>query len=231
MTRRFCLVCLATLLSAAPLGVPAQTIRAHTRPAQPQESTVSETQAAELTLTVVKATTQSVQTWVRTAGVLDAARKVLTACVDARDGELVRVGQRVRSFAPESKSSINQAYVTRVTPRGDCVAVDATLSGPVYGDAARYVLAIIVPLGVLFAVPNEAIIEREGSQVVYVQPHAGHYEPRDIHTGRKGELYTEVLHGLEEGDEVVTLGSFFIDADYRLKSAPQTPASDAHHHH
>jgi Cu(I)/Ag(I) efflux system membrane fusion protein len=80
-------------------------------------------------------------------------------------------------------------------------------------------------------VPNEAIIEREGSQVVYMQRQPGQFDPVEIRTGLKGELYTEVLDGLAEGDHVVTLGSFFIDADYRLKADPSSAAGNAHHNH
>ena len=113
-----------------------------------------------------------------------------------------------------------------------CTRVEAELSGPVYGEASRFVMEIIATLGVFLAIPNEAIIEREGSQVVYVQRHPGHFEPLEVHTGQRGELYTEVLHGLVEGEQVVTIGSFFIDADYRLKSGPGAAAmGDAHHNH
>ena len=227
------LVCLVLLASGAGFGSGAhsQTIREHTRPSRTQEGTVNEAQAVELTLTLVQASKQTIQTWIRTAGVLDESRQLLTGCIHPPEAALVRAEQRVRAFPPDSKSSIYQARVTRVTAGDDCTAVEATLSGPVYGDASRYVMEIIVNLGDFLAIPSEAIIEREGSQVVYVQQHPGHYEPRQILTGRKGELYSEVLEGLNEGDQVVTLGSFFIDADYRLKTAPQDSAGDAHQHH
>ncbi len=71
---------------------------------------------------------------------------------------------------------------------------------------------------------------------MYVQDSPGQYAPREIHAGETGELYTEVLHGVAEGDQVVTIGSFFVDADYRLKAAPpesataSDPAGDAHQH-
>ena len=35
--------------------------------------------------------------------------------------------------------------------------------------------------------------------------------------GVQGELYTQVLGGLQPGEQVVTFGSFFVDADYKLK--------------
>ena len=41
--------------------------------------------------------------------------------------------------------------------------------------------------------------------------------PREIHTGIQGELYTQVTDGVKDGDQVVTFGSFFIDAEQKLK--------------
>ena len=50
-----------------------------------------------------------------------------------------------------------------------------------------------------------------------MQQEGGEYTPRTIQTGLEGELYTQVLDGLEEGDQVVSIGSFFVDADNKLK--------------
>ena len=51
---------------------------------------------------------------------IDKTRKVLTASVlPARKPSLVKVGQRVRALSAESKSSMYQAYVTRVARQGD----------------------------------------------------------------------------------------------------------------
>jgi len=209
----------------------AQGMRERTRLHREGEAaTVAETQAAEITLTVAPIGKQLLQTWVRTAGVIDEARKTLTSCVAGAAGALVRAGQRVRAFPPDSKSSIYQARVTSVAARGDCVAIEATLSGPAYSDATRYVMEIIVDRGQFLAVANAAIIERDGKQIVYEQIHPGHYEPHEILTGLKGETYTEVLGGIAEGDEIITIGSFFIDADYRLKMTPGN-GMDAHQHH
>ena len=35
----------------------------------------------------------------------------------------------------------------------------------------------------------------------------------------QGELFTQVLDGLKPGEQVVTIGSFFIDADHKLKGS------------
>ena len=53
--------------------------------------------------------------------------------------------------------------------------------------------------------------------------------PQEIHTGIQGELLTQVLDGVKEGDQVVTFGSFFIDAEQKLKGTghrlAQSPAT------
>ena len=41
--------------------------------------------------------------------------------------------------------------------------------------------------------------------------------PQEIQTGLQGELFTEITGGLKDGDQVVTFGSFFIDAEHKLK--------------
>jgi len=209
----------------------AQGVRDRTRPSYTRDSTVSESQAAELTLTLAPVARRTLQTWVRTAATLDAAGKTLTTCIGGPDAALIRAGQRVRAFPPDSKASIFQARVDRVAAQTDCVLVEATLSGTSNWDAARYVMEIIVDRGQFLAVPNEAIIEEGDRQIVYVEQHPGHYVPQELSTGLKGELYTEVLQGLSEGDQVVTLGSFFIDADYKLKAPDQGATSNAHQHH
>jgi Cu(I)/Ag(I) efflux system membrane fusion protein len=78
-------------------------------------------------------------------------------------------------------------------------------------------------------VPNEALIEEGDRHYVYVQQQAGNYVPQEIDIGVQGERYTQVLSGLKEGEEVVTFGSFFIDAEYKLKIAGPTPSDDQNH--
>ena len=73
------------------------------------------------------------------------------------------------------------------------------------------------------SVPNEAIIESEGKRVIYVQVDKGRYEPREVEPGLQGALYTEIRSGLKAGEQVVTFGSFFIDAEHKLKGADPSP--------
>ena len=65
---------------------------------------------------------------------------------------------------------------------------------------------------------REALIEEGGRRhTVYLKTPNGEYVPRDVEAGVQGELYTEIVSGLSEGEQVVTTGSFFIDSEVKLK--------------
>src|SRR5262245_63647363 len=104
----------------------AQGVREHTRPSETSDparlryrlgdntkaagAAVSDTQASDVTLTLNAVAVRPIQTWVRTAGRIDSARKVLVASVPFPEASFVKVGQRARAFSPESKSSMFQAW-------------------------------------------------------------------------------------------------------------------------
>lgn len=195
----------------------AQGVRDHTRLTPGRSTGVTEAQATELTLTLTETSVRPIQSWVRTAGAIDASRKTITALVPAAEGAFLKVGQRVRAFSPESRSRMYQARVSQIAPRPGGVGVVATLAAQGIDDSTRYVLEIVTELGEFLSVPNEAIIETEGKQVVYVPQGQGRYVARAIRVGVQGELFTQVLEGLKPGEQVVTFGSFFIDAEHQLK--------------
>ncbi len=198
-------------------AVPAQSIRDRIRLSKDQLTPITEAQANELTLTLNDASIRPIQIWVRTAGVIDSGRRTVTAILPPHEAGYVKVGQRVKAFPPESRSSMFQAKVTRVVSEGGKTYVSAALSGPGHEGSTRYVLEIVTEPIEFLSVPNEAIIESDGKHVVYVQADKGRYDPREIKPGLQGERYTQVLDGLVAGDQVVTFGSFFIDADHKLK--------------
>ncbi len=210
---------LIVLLVIAPGSVRAQSVRDHTRLTPDRSTGVTEAQATELTLTLTETSVRPIQIWVRTAGAIDGSRKTITAFVSPAEGAHISVGQRVRAFSPESRSRMYQARISRIVPRQGGVSVVATLAAQGLEDSTRYVLEIVTELGEFLSVPNEAIIETEGKRVVYVPQGQGRYVPREIRAGAQGELFTQVLEGLKPGEQVVTFGSFFIDAEYQLKGS------------
>jgi hypothetical protein len=213
------LVVVSLLAAASAAG---QGVREHTRLA-PRGTTVSKSQAEALTLTVSSVSTRLIQTWIRTAGAIDTGGRTLTGSLSGPEAALVKVGQRVRAFPPSSKSSMYQAKVTRVAPKGSSVVVDASLAAAGRVNTALYVMEIVVERGPFLAIPNEAIIEEGDRHIVYVEEPPGQYAPREIHTGIQGELLTQVIDGVKEGDQVVTFGSFFIDAEHKLKGTEAGP--------
>jgi hypothetical protein len=198
----------------------AQGIRDRIRGTRDRSTTVSESQAADLTLTKTAVTVRPIQVWVRTAGAIEPGGRTITVMLSSAEASLVKVDQRVRAFPPEARSSMFQARVTQVGKTvGDRVAVTVTLVAPPRQGSRWYVLEIVTDRGELLSVPNEAIIEEGDKHVVYVEQQQGQYVPREIHIGAQGELYTHVLDGVKDGDQVVTFGSFFIDAEHKLKGS------------
>lgn len=226
---------LTLLVSVVVAGLAtAQDVRQHTRLAGPKGTTISESQAAALTLTLSAVSLRPIQTWIRTVGTIDKTGKILGGSLSASEAGLVKVGQRVRAFPPSSKSSMYQAYITRIVPRAGGVEVEASLTAFGRQNAAHYVMEIVVERGPFLSVPNEAIIEEGDKHIVYVQQEPGQYVPAEIHTGIQGELFTQVLGGIKEDAQVVTFGSFFIDAEHKLKGTAQDPTGtrpDDHQRH
>jgi hypothetical protein len=186
----------------------------------PRGTTVTEAQASELTLTLTKVESRPIQTWVRTAGIVDRSGQTLTAYLSGDEAGLVKAGQRARAFPVESRSSMYQSRVLAVTQDLGRVRVDVELLAPGRPNTTAYLVEIVVERGDYLSVPNEALIEEGTSQVVYVQ-REGQYEPQAVQTGMQGELYTQILDGVKDGDDVVTFGSFFIDSEYKLKRATE----------
>lgn len=209
---------MAIVLVIGLVHLSAQSVRDHVRITPDRSTTISETQATELTLTVTEVSVRPIQIWVRTAGVIDQSKQTVTAILPPHEAALVKAGQRVRAFSPQSRSRMYQATVSRVAPQQDRIAVTATLNGRALETSTHYVLEIVAEGGEFLSVPNEAIIETGSRQVVYVQQSGGNYAPREVKAGIRGELFTQVLDGLKPGEQVVTIGSFFIDAEHKLKN-------------
>jgi hypothetical protein len=208
----------AAAIAFAAAAVPAaQSVREHTRLKSDRSTVVTESQASELTLTVTPVTMRPVQAWVRASGTLDASRSTLTATLTPAEAALVKVGQRVRAFATIARSTMYQGKVLRLMPIGGRVGVTIAVAGQTREDATHFIVEIVADHGELLSIANEAIIETGTSRLVYVQQSQGRYEPREVQIGVQGELYTQVLGGVKEGDQVVTLGSFFVDAERKLK--------------
>ncbi len=74
------------------------------------------------------------------------------------------------------------------------------------------------------AVPKSAVINTGNRKVVWVYIGEGNFEPREVKTGplavegndMRKENYYPILHGVKEGEVVVTNGNFLIDSESQI---------------
>ncbi|HDZ56736.1 MAG TPA: efflux RND transporter periplasmic adaptor subunit [Pseudomonas xinjiangensis] len=80
-------------------------------------------------------------------------------------------------------------------------------------------------------VPTEALIRTGRRTLVMVAEGEGSYRPVEVRTGREAGNNTEVLSGLEEGQQVVASGQFLLDSEASLRGltgqAPDQPTPAA----
>jgi len=115
---------------------------------------------------------------------------------------------------PELKTETRTARVRIELPNPD-----GRLKTDMYADVVFRPGGDDVPVP---AVPDSAVIDDGGQQMVLVAKGEGRFEPRPVKLGRRGEGYREVLDGVREGEDVVTTANFLIDAESNLRSALKT---------
>ncbi len=71
----------------------------------------------------------------------------------------------------------------------------------------------------LLAIPDGALIETGKGKIVYLESQPGHFEPRQVQTGKFGTGFVEIISGLTEGERVVTQGNFMIDSESSMKGS------------
>lgn len=69
--------------------------------------------------------------------------------------------------------------------------------------------------GMAIVVPSETLIDTGRRQVVVVQ-RGGSFIPQEVRVGRDFDEYTEIVSGLQPGEQVVASGQFLIDSEASL---------------
>lgn len=181
---------------------------------------VTSAQAGDITLTLTEAAYRPIQSLIRSAGAIDKTSKTVTVRLNVHDAQQVQLGQRMRGFPVNGRTRMHQGRVTAISLQAGGAVVVATLSGDIEPNgAARYLVEIVTEQGPHLSVPNVSIIDDAPQRVVYLQRPSGELLRKVIRTGLEGELYTQVLEGLDDGDRVVSIGSFFVDAEHQLSAA------------
>jgi Cu(I)/Ag(I) efflux system membrane fusion protein len=71
------------------------------------------------------------------------------------------------------------------------------------------------------SVPSEAVLRSSTGEHVLVALGGGKFQARGVKTGAAGGGRTEILEGLQEGEEVVTSAQFLIDSESSLRESLQ----------
>jgi Cu(I)/Ag(I) efflux system membrane fusion protein len=81
--------------------------------------------------------------------------------------------------------------------------------------------------------PADAVIHAGERQLVFVELDGERLQPREVHLGVRVGDAVQVLHGVEEGERVVTAANFLLDSESSLKAALSTmsPAPPTEHRH
>jgi RND family efflux transporter MFP subunit len=89
-------------------------------------------------------------------------------------------------------------------------------------------------LGTGLTIPTNALLDSGTQQIVFVALGDGYFEPRQVRVGQRLENEIQILQGLQEGEQVATGATFFLDSESQLRaslqgfeSPPAPPAAGA----
>jgi Cu(I)/Ag(I) efflux system membrane fusion protein len=74
-------------------------------------------------------------------------------------------------------------------------------------------------LGDQLVVPDDAVLDSGIRQTVFVATGNGHFEPRTVQLGQRGDGYVAVIDGVRAGEQVVVAANFMVDSESQLKAA------------
>ena len=92
---------------------------------------------------------------------------------------------------------------------------DQSLKPGMFANVALYV----DPQPDAVVVPTEAIIRSGSREQLFIVREPGKFEPREVTLGVSAEGFTQILSGVEPGEEVVTSSQFLIDSESKLREA------------
>jgi Cu(I)/Ag(I) efflux system membrane fusion protein/cobalt-zinc-cadmium efflux system membrane fusion protein len=139
----------------------------------------------------------------------------------------VRIGQRVEATVDAIPGKTFKGNVTFIYPHIDhmtrTLRVRSTFDNPgfelkpgMYADAN----VITEPVPDAMQVPQEAVIDTGIKQIVFVAAGGGHFSPRTVRAGIRGDDdRLQILEGLALGETVVTSGQFLMDVESRTNEA------------
>ena len=77
---------------------------------------------------------------------------------------------------------------------------------------------LLLPLGEQLLVPEDALLVSGDKRIVFKDLGEGRLKPVTVRTGYRVGDRIVIRHGLEEGDAIVTAGTFLIASESKLKA-------------
>lgn len=159
--------------------------------------------------------------------IADLSHVWIQAEVFGKDVQAFRPGASARITLPDTDVSM-KAVVSNVLPEVD--PATRTLRPRLEADNPGFKLRpnmfvnvempVALPPGL--TVPADAILDSGMSKRVFVQTTPGHFESREVQTGWRLDERVQILKGLQDGDIVVSSGTFLVDSESRLQMASKS---------
>jgi len=155
-------------------------------------------------------------------------RAVVVANAFQRDAAWITTGQKVEVRMPHNRGTVWPGIVNSgaisINPDSQNIGIRLTFTAPL--DKVRSNMYVV---GTIFgdtrkdviAVPTQSIIRTEGEDRVVVALGDGRFRPVTVKLGVEAGGQTEIVEGLEEGDEVVVMAHFLIDSESSLQASLQ----------
>ena len=148
--------------------------------------------------------------------------------VDVFEDELpwVRVGDQVRMTVAAAPGTIFEGRLTYIYPyvesRTRTVKARLEFDNPdllLKPDMFADVTIMASPEIDAIAVPSEAVVRSGIREQVFVVREPGKFEPRDVRLGVSSDGWTQILEGIDAGEQVVVSAQFLIDSESKLREA------------
>lgn len=147
---------------------------------------------------------------------------LLIADVPEASMSSIRIGQPAEITFPAYAGEVRRGVVDYIYPslnaQSRTAQVRITLANP--GARLKSGMFANVTLrgagGTAMVVPSEAVIDTGRRKVVVVKRN-GVFMPQEVQTGRDDDQWTEIVAGLQPGEEVVASGQFLIDSEASLQ--------------
>jgi Cu(I)/Ag(I) efflux system membrane fusion protein len=159
--------------------------------------------------------------------IADLSHVWILAEVFGADADAFRPGSIAKVTLPDRGQTI-RARVANVLPEVDPVTrrMRVRLEADNPGFVLRPDMFVNVELPVTMpsglTVPLDALVDSGLTQRVFLETAEGYFEPREVVAGWRSGGRVQILQGLQEGDKVVSAGTFLVDSESRLHLADRT---------